>query len=546
MNSIRTMVFVMIGTALAWLPSSYVFGSEPIHVTSHTTPIERVEGSILRIQQMLESDDSREFSDGLKALKDLSFSTHAYRTRSNSFLEPCYELPDDFMFWAHEVRRMLREKLGPTIDQLICDERTSVQGRALRIAGNISWWSEEIEDLVLNHLSDSSTSLRSDSQLYLGRLGEQGVAIVLGRLPGETSRERQSLYRALPAIQSIKSYPEALASTLTDTLVVALQDYDEVIAGSAAYTLRKPGFDGEDVEVALIGATRSPFESVRHNSLEALQCHDGVEYRYYDELVACLADNAHQVITSALTILDRRGDVDSLLISTLDSEAWQARTQAMTLLGKRNLPNDKLVKLAIKGLEIEVAPWSAARVCEELGPRAEEAWEALNQTLTASPNSFCRDIVLRAMISVDERNERSVAILRQEWANSVGRDRDSLIDLFTLLGSRAEAMLPEIEEALGNPDGSAYRKALRAVKEIGTGVSSLAPIIVQGLASDRWWIQKDALEALIVLGPGFCAVREEVEAIAWDDTYSPRIRALAGEAVLHLDCTQANELNGDR
>ncbi len=533
---VQVLRVVLFAAASSTSPALAV-GSESISITTHNTPIDLILERVEESRVHLNSKSSYEVSAGLKTLSDLSLSARSYIPMRID-LDPCQDAPPEFTIWSIEVRRLLRDRIGSSLEPMLRIPQSRHAQRALRIAGRIGLDADPFQAQAVEYLRSDDPQLLSIASSYFGGLGDTGIEAVLELLPGDDSSQRQTLFRAISVAGSFKTLRPDVAEAVSDTLLGALFDSDPEVAGTAARALRHPGLPHERIIPALIAALRSPITAVRVASLEALACHDTIESLYFPELYTCLGDPEPRVGNAALKILNRIADADSILIGALDSEAWETRQLAMTLLGKRSLPDEQIVDLAIKGLAIDVAPWAAARVCEGLGPRAENAWRSLEQTLALSPNSTCRNIVLRAMVSIDEGGERAIAALRREWAGSNSLERQSLIHIMHKMGSRSLPLLPEIEGVLSNPKDGGYRNALELIRLIGPDASNTAPLVAEGLYSEREWIRKDALEALIALGEGLCLVKDEVEAVSWDVDWDPELRSLAGEVLLHLECPE--------
>ncbi len=514
-----------------------VWGSETRIHYSHNTPMDRILDIAEDAGNRLRSESSYEVFGGLKTLSDLSWSARFYSPIRHS-LYPCPDVPPEFSLWSREVLQILRDHIGQSLEPMLKIRQSSQAQRALQIAGRIRLDAEVFRTLALEYLRSGDTQLLFSARTYFGGLGDPGVEAVLELLPGEDSTQRHTLFQAISAAGSFSTLRPELVAAVTDSIIGALFGSDPDVAETAAYAIRRPGLDPERIIPALVTATRSPFPHVCGASLEALLCHDEIESLYFKELYRCLGNPEPRVSIAAMKILGRIADADSLLIQGLDHKARETRLQAMAMLGKRNLPDEQIVDLAIKGLAIDVAPWAAAKICEGLGPRAEKAWRPLEQTLSLSPNSFCRNIVLRAMVSVDEGGERAIAALRREWAGSSELERQSLIQIMHKMGSRSLPLLPEIEGVLSNPKDGGYRNALELIRLIGPDASNTAPLVAEGLYSEREWIRKDALEALIALGEGLCLVKDEVEAVSWDVDWDPELRSLAGEVLLHLECPE--------
>jgi len=436
------------------------------------------------------------------------------------------------------VLELLRNRFERTLETMLADKEYEEAIRALPIAGFLGMDRPEYRSLARRLLSSSKHDVQMRGVAFFKGLGTTGVLAAMSMLPGENPEERQGLFSIFRRTACELDLTSAERRTLADSLLTALRDPDSRVVSHALAALRQSGLAPRKMASILIKALLSEQGDAAH--ARALKCVPHLEVSHRTELIGIARSSDAQIRKATIEILSRGVDGDSILVAALHDEDHRVRSTAVRRLGEGGYPEDVFIQLLIECMDLseglQFITFPAVAECERLGPRAREAFPALSLLLTEIPHDHLRKDVLRAMVAVAGDCQTNMEFIRSYWEMNTEIDRGDLVRIMTMLGPGAVVFLDEIEEALSDPHRAFYRDVLKLCRVLGPEAGEIAPSLVPGLHSDRWWIRKDTLETLIALGPGLCLVREEIEAITWDENWDPELRTEAGVALLHSEC----------
>ncbi len=528
---------ILLSAILAISTACSSMASNVFHIYSPNTSIERIHEVVSQIEENLRSSSERDRSDAFSTMAALATSAR-FRPSLRPPLCGCADPTSEFQPWSDEVLKLLRNMFEDTLIEMLSDIESKEAMRALPVAGALGMDRTEYRSLARELLSSSEYDVLTPGAQYYRGLGTTGVLAAMSMLPGENPEERHGLYFILRLTACEVVLPIAERRILADSLLAALHDPDSRVVGHSLTALQRSGLAPQKMAPILIKALLKGQGGVAH--ARALKCVPHLEVSHRAELVDIARSPDAIIRKTALEILSKGADRDSVLIAALQDTDHRVRSAAVKNLGASGYPLDEYVPLLINCMDLSTGlqsiTFTAVTECERLGPVAREALPALSLLLTEIPHDHLRKDVLRAMVAVAGDCQTNTELIRRYWEMNTEINRGDLIRIIAMLGPAAVAFLDEIDEALSDPHSAIYRDVLKLCTVLGLEASRIAPSLIPGLHSDRWWIRKETLETIIALGPGLCLVKEEIEAITWDESWDPELRTIAGVALLHSEC----------
>jgi len=451
-------------------------------------------------------------------------------------LEPWRATPE-FAAWAAMTRGHLHKTVGPLMGGLLQHPNPKVVQQALSSAGAMGWDAPEYLELAVDSLSAESEAWRGAAKGYLRSVGAAGTTALMDLLPTADPVIRARIFEALSLTTTFETLPVDRAAELSDTLITAIWDADARLAEQASFALTKRGFSPERIAPALVRGVREGAAIVAAHCALALEHLPQIPADQQGVLVEFLHFPDGDVSRSAVHILARYPDTDSLLIAALDSPYHHTRGAALEALEARFQDGAGLVPFLEMGLNHELLGEVTA-ICERRGAAVAAIFSALEAVAASTQYSNVRAAVIPAFAAVSSEAGPVLAIYKKYWPIAESDERYVMLESLKRFGADAVGFLPEIQERLLDfSDTFGIVPALELVAKIGPAAGEISPEIALWLSSvEAPGIQERALAALEALGSAACPSRDALERFAalYPDSKPWRERTAA--LLASLDC----------
>jgi HEAT repeat protein len=338
-------------------------------------------------------------------------------------------------------------------------------------------WTQELER--------PEESARRNAAYALGKLGSQAAQSIpnlLERLQKDSSpKVREAAAFALGEIGR-ESINAAANQKLVPVLANALKDENSLVRRSAAFALGNLGNDAAAALDALDSAMSDPVPAVRQNVAWALGKLGG------DSL-----PSIRKALVDTDSLVQRDG---ATALASFDPKA--ARPALDDLLGLC-LKNNSEVRKAALGVIVKI-----------VGPDDKAAVAPLRQALL-DPDSEVRANAALALSNIGGKNAlAALPLLRNAMRTSVDVDlRRQAAVAIRNIGPEAKDAVPDLVEALRDPDEETRTNAALALGGIGENAASAVPALVRVVA-DPQQMSATRIEAAVALsriGPVPAAVQ---------------------------------------
>jgi len=207
---------------------------------------------------------------------------------------------------------------------------------------------------VIRYLDSDSRSIRFNSILILGKLGEQSSSALSKLISCLEDNDWSICRESVRSIGNLGNIAEEAVSSLCK-----LHNNDEVsIRKEVAIALGKIGYSTEEAITCLISALKDPDEEIRVEATQSLGKLHSDSPRLISSLIESLKDRSWKVRAKALVSLGIIGkkttDVISNLITSLGDNDWRVRNRAKNSLvsfGEEIIPST-LQALKYKNKEV--------------------------------------------------------------------------------------------------------------------------------------------------------------------------------------------------